>query len=635
MTPAEKIASAGDSLLRTANENGGPYEEPLPWRGSVARTMFDRPGSQDGTVTALVPENRISRIGREAYVRIDSVDPRTETVEAEYLGVVQSGPFAEPDALGATAPTLVVAAANGAVLTPRYHGIAEIEVFGERVEGAVITPMRRPCPNSPVFLMEAGDVKDVLGLDIPPADAPRRIGLLGGMEDVEVAVPAASKAVLFKHLAILGTTGGGKSTTVSGSVMQLADAGNAVVLIDTEGEYTTMDQATSNPRMLAALRKRGLAPKGAPITRLFHLTGREPANPEHPDKRHFKIAFDDLSPHVLTEILGLTEAQERRLLDAYEICRITMERTAIYPVGDAEQMEALEVDELERGWPRMTIDMMIDVVDAAIRKCEAPAEPRAGRGARESVEVTDETLGFTGRPGGFHGHGKALFGTLNARHIEKNSSSWKGIAKRLWRMKKAKVFAERAGERLHIAEMVAPGQISIVDLSDMDAPYLRNLVIAQLMRAIQVEQDDHYARREATIRAGREPGPQTRVNIVIEEAHEFLSAQRIKQMPNLFDQVARVARRGRKRYLGLVFVTQLPSHLPDEVLGLVNNWILHKLTDTGVVNRLRKVVAGVSDATWNSLPNLAPGQALCSFTHMTRPVMGIIDPSPCQLRMVD
>jgi len=125
------------------------------------------------------------------------------------------------------------------------------------------------------------------------------------------------------------------------------------------------------------------------------------------------------------------------------------------------------------------------------------------------------------------------------------------------------------------------------------------------------------------------------VNIFIEEAHEFLSAQRIKQMPNLFDQVARIARRGRKRYLGLVFVTQLPSHLPDEVLGLVNNWILHKLTDTGVVNRLRKVVPGVNEATWNSLPNLAPGQALCSFTHLARPIMTTVDPSPCQLRMVD
>lgn len=202
-------------------------------------------------------------------------------------------------------------------------------------------------------------------------------------------------------------------------------------------------------------------------------------------------------------------------------------------------------------------------------------------------------------------------------------------------MKKADVFSNEKKERINVDEIIVPGQVSIIDLSDMDAPYLRNLVIAQILRTLQVRQDDLYDEREEALRNKKEPKPLTRVNIFVEEAHEFLSAQRIKQMPNLFDQVARIARRGRKRYLGLIFVTQLPSHLPDEVLGLVNNWILHKLTDTGVVQRLRKVVPGVNDANWNSLPNLAPGQALCSFAHLARPVMTTIDPSPCHLRMVD
>ena len=49
--------------------------------------------------------------------------------------------------------------------------------------------------------------------------------------------------------------------------------------------------------------------------------------------------------------------------------------------------------------------------------------------------------------------------------------------------------------------------------------------------------------------------------------------------------------------LGLAFVTQLPMHLSDEVLGLINNWILHKLTDSSVVHRLRKVVPGDTEAT--------------------------------------
>jgi hypothetical protein len=261
MSASEKIAVAAERLERTGKDNGGPYQEPEAYRGSVARTMFDRPGSEDGTVTVLVPEHQISCVSREAYVRIPSHHPRNGEVEAEYLGVIASGPFAEPDALGANAPTLVVAAAHGAVLTPKYHGIAQVEVFGERVEGVVIPPVRRPYPNSPVFLLGDEDTKALLGLNISAEDKPVRLGLLSGRETLPVEVPSAKKSVIYKHIAILGTTGGGKSTTVSGTIMNFSEAGNAIVVFDIEGEYTTMNGPTENPQMLAALKKRGLSPR--------------------------------------------------------------------------------------------------------------------------------------------------------------------------------------------------------------------------------------------------------------------------------------------------------------------------------------------------------------------------------------
>lgn len=617
MNGSEKVAVAAKRLEQTANENGGPYVEPENYRGSVARTMFDRPGSEDGTVTALVPEHHIGELSREAFVRIASIHPRTKQIEAEYLGVVASGPFAEPDALGAAAPTLVVAAAHGAVLTPKYHGIAQIDVFGERVEGMVIPPLKRPCPNSPVFLLEDDDVKRIIGLNIAPEDKPVRLGLMDGASSLAIELPAARKSVLYKHTAILGTTGGGKSTTVSGAIMNFAEAGNAVVVFDIEGEYTTIDKATANPQMLVALKKRGLKARGATNTRLFHLAGKHPANPDHPNLRSFKVAFDEFSPYVLAEVMDLSEAQERRMTDAYDIARITMERIGIYPSNEAEQREALEIDELQRGWPRMTVEMIIDVINLGIMYSDG--------------DMSD----FRGRANGFQGSEDELKRVFTARKPEKDSRSWKAINKRLWRMKKAAIFASSDAECIDAREMLQPGRISIVDLSDMDAPYLRNLVIAQMLRLLQLRQDELYDAREDAIRNHGTPPALPRVNIFIEEAHEFLSAQRIRQMPNLFDQVARIARRGRKRYLGLVFVTQLPSHLPDEVLGLVNNWILHKLTDTGVASRLRRLVPAVSEATWKSLPNLAPGQAVCSFTHLNRPITATMDPSPCQLRMVD
>ena len=123
--------------------------------------------------------------------------------------------------------------------------------------------------------------------------------------------------------------------------------------------------------------------------------------------------------------------------------------------------------------------------------------------------------------------------------------------------------------------------------------------------------------------------------VFIEEAHEFLSSERIKQMSTLFQQVARIARRGRKRWLGMVFISQLPQHLPDEVLGLINNWILHEIADSAVIARLKKSVGGIDDSLWNRLPNLSQGQAIASFTSLTRALQVNIDPTPCKLLMID
>ena len=123
--------------------------------------------------------------------------------------------------------------------------------------------------------------------------------------------------------------------------------------------------------------------------------------------------------------------------------------------------------------------------------------------------------------------------------------------------------------------------------------------------------------------------------MIIEEAHEFVSAERFDKMRHVFEQVARIAKRGRKRWLGLVFVTQLPQHLPPQLFGLVNSYILHKITDPQVVSTLQRTVCGIDKGLWTRLPGLAPGQAIVSFPHMTRPLLVAVDPSPCRLRMAD
>ncbi len=115
----------------------------------------------------------------------------------------------------------------------------------------------------------------------------------------------------------------------------------------------------------------------------------------------------------------------------------------------------------------------------------------------------------------------------------------------------------------------------------------------------------------------------------------WCSLERVEKMPVLFEQVSRIARRGRKRWLGLVFVTQLPQSLPRQVFGLVNGYVLHKIGDPQVVTTLQRTVSGIDPALWKRLPGLAPGQAIVAFPHLARPLLVAMDPAPSQLRLVD
>jgi DNA helicase HerA-like ATPase len=503
---------------------------------------------------------------------------------------------------------------RGNILISNYHGRLQVELLGEELEdGGTVPPRRRPLPNSPVFPLSPDETSRVLR-----TSGAVRLGVAESHDDIEVRIPT-TKSVLPRHLGVLGTTGGGKSTTVASLIAQFQQAGVACILLDTEGEYTAVSQPTEDHHMRQALSRRGLEPAGVPNSHVYHLAGRETTNPKHPSRTQFYLAFDRLSPYTVTEILELSEAQRGRYWQAYELTKTLLREFGVFPSrrpgqADQEERQALELDDFESGYPRMTLSHLLDISLAflhVISKDEGP--PRLYNQV-------------------FKDHADRLVERVRAASIrDTHADSWRALRARLWQLRRLNIFdlSRQDAAPINYSEMVAPGRVSIVDLSDMDTVDVKNLVIADLIRGIQMAQEDRY---HQAISEGTEL---PRTMIFIEEAHEFLSAQRVQEMPVLFQQVARISRRGRKRWLGLVFVTQLPQHLPDEVLGLVNNWILHKISDSNVVSRLRRSIGGIDDSLWGRLPNLAPGQAVVSFTSLARPLLVAVDPTPCKLLMVE
>lgn len=615
---------------------GGAWEPDEGLEDAVGRTMFDTANSRDDIIVVVVPNSKMHLIPARSLVRINSLPTERGGDGRVYVGAVVEGMFAEPDGLRGDAPIIVTTTVRGGVFVPPYHGRVHIEIMGEEIDGKIAPPRFRPLPNSPVFVLSEEEMSQRLGLvgDIG-------IGYAIGFKDLRVNIPSDKKSVLARHSAFMGTTGGGKSTTVSGQVDQYQKAEMATVIFDTEGEYTRMGRPTEDETMVELLKREKRVPAGIENVHVYHLVGRDTTAERPTPISSFKLEFSDLSPYAAAEILGLTDAQKDRFFKLYDVTKLVLRDLGIFPErGNREQeKQILEIDEFQSGHPHVTLSRLIDVANfflESLTKKSDGEKSSAGRkksGAAEVPVEADELSDVGGyqpynvefRPAEARGKIKARIHAVSTN----NEVSWKSLLSKLWMLHRIGIFDNARANAVPFNELLQPGRVSVIDLSDTDSPIINNLVIAAILRGLQLRQDAAY---EAAQKKGGSPTP---LMIIIEEAHEFLSRDRIAEMENLYQQVVRIARRGRKRWLGLVFVTQLPQHLPDEILGLVNNFVLHKISDANVISRLKRSVGGIDESLWNRLPNLAPGQAIVSYTSMSRPLLVAVDPTPCKLRMID
>ncbi|QRN97342.1 ATP-binding protein [Archangium violaceum] len=607
---------------------------------AVGFTHFDTPASHDNLVTILTTREDLHLLASQTLVRVKSHEDKRS-----YLGLVVRGPFAEPDAVSTNSTIAIGVVVQGKKLTYTfdYHGRAEIEILGEESDGKLIPPGRRPRPKSPVFLLDDAESEHVLGMA-----GDMCLGMVVGYEYMEARFHPMDKAILPRHTGIIGTTGGGKSTTVATLIHRAQEAGISTIVFDVEGEYTHVDKPTDDPSMLEALKRRKQKPQGVKELHIHHLIGRDSRNPHHENLHPFALNFSSLSPYAIAEILDLSDAQRERFHKAYDVTKLLLEDFNIFPTTPEERRQVLELDELSTGFPRMTIQHLIDVVSAYIYSLsdegKTETKSRSKSTSRKQADLLESAEGAEGATEGanpepplastltlyseFRSNPGRVIGRVMA-HGSRNEISWKTLAGKLHYLRRLKLFDVGSTKGVDYGSMLSAGRVSVIDLSDTDSPQLNNFVIADILRGLQEHQEALY--QEANER-GQSVNP---VLIIIEEAHEFLSASRISQMPVLFEQVARIAKRGRKRWLGLVFVTQLPQHLPNEVLGLLNNFIIHKITDSTVISRMQKTAGSIDESLWNRVSRLAPGQALVSFSNFTRPLMVAVDPAPVKRLLVE
>jgi hypothetical protein len=212
--------------------------------------------------------------------------------------------------------------------------------------------------------------------------------------------------------------------------------------------------------------------------------------------------------------------------------------------------------------------------------------------------------------------------SLRERAGERSSRSsefldYAGLSAKLGWLMHSEAFDQPNMNSLDPMAMLAPGRVTVIDVSIAN-DVVKNMVTADLLR------------KTFALKVLRPNSPPTL--LVIEEAHSFISRERVQSMQATLHMLRNVTRRGRKRWLAVAFVSQQPGHLPPEIFELCNTRIVHTLRSMHNLEALIGTTGDVTRELWARCPLLGQGQAVLSSPQLSRAMIVSVRPAACRRR---
>jgi hypothetical protein len=342
---------------------------------------------------------------------------------------------------------------------------------------------------------------------------------------------------------------------------------------------------------------------------------------KRPDAVEFSVPFDSLSPELIAEITDMNPTQAMRFTFLYEQAIAVMRKEGL---GQDQKLGEEEEANLSRGYPGMTLNFLLDLLDQEFahheykREEESVSKGKKSKGAAKPGDaidaaekaLPDSEVNFYCR---VH-HLKPLFVD------QYDPSSYGALRKKLRELRSTRLFDRPDAPKLDMVRLSEPGHLTIIDMSDCDDREVKNIIIADLLARIYRYKMD----------LDEETNKQRKVMLTLEEAHGFVSRENKGKMEQTLSQLQRIARRGRKRWLILHFVTQSPQHLPSELFELANNKIIHQTTGTENLRVLKLAAGTINDSIWDDVPSLGIGRAIVVSSQYPHPIIVRIRPAASQ-----
>lgn len=100
------------------------------------------------------------------------------------------------------------------------------------------------------------------------------------------------------------------------------------------------------------------------------------------------------------------------------------------------------------------------------------------------------------------------------------------------------------------------------------------------------------------------------IMLVCEEAHNYIPKSNESQYKSSKKSIERIAKEGRKYGLSLMVVSQRPSEVSETIMAQCNNFIALRLTNTNDQSYVKNLLPDNIGSICDTLPSLNPGEAL-------------------------
>jgi uncharacterized protein len=544
---------------------------------------FDRPNIKSNRVEGLVIKEKSSRLLRNKFIKIINSFVENPEKPKEFIGRILEGPFFIPEEINRESALAQVSILRGDEfpIPPNFYATIIIEIIGELFGSFIYSTSSRPCPQSKIVELGEDELNTILGLK----EGNFVVGNLEGYEKVLIKFDSKKMSVLPRNIGIFGTVGSGKTNTAQVFIEELAEREIdpkekwAVIVLDVEGEYTMMNKPE---KIEEKFRKKlkdvfKIEPKGIDDFHVLKLCNTESVI--DPMAEEVTINIHQIDEYMLCEILQTTEPQSAALFTI-------IDRLRKHP--KKEEIDPLSLIPRSKKKAGYTLQDIIDEIDDSLKKQKS--KPKSDEDLEKEQKSEDLLV---------------------------RAQSLMPLKRKLLELVRTKVFDVQTASSIDPAAYLVPGRVTVFDLS-YTGDYEKNLLTAQLL--------------ERVFKSKRDDSNLPKTMIMIEEAHTFVSRENKDRMMQTIRKLKEIARRGRKRWLSLCFISQQPAHLPSEIFELANTRIVHNIRSKNNLDVLKLSSGDVTEEMWDSVPALNPGQAIINSPQFKNSL--VVDVRHCRSKRI-